>query len=382
MESYLKSFLPFAQKRMGFNKPPSIFFDSDEENSKNVLGKTAHYNPESMEVVIYVDGRHPKDVIRSLSHELVHHAQNCRGDLNSDIAGGTELGYAQNNPHMRNMESEAYEKGNLCMRDWEDSVKVHLQETNYYQTRGDGKQMDKYKHIVETVAKRVATRIKEGNALKNNIKEGDAFAPNHYCVHHGGVQHEGKIHMAEAVGHNWNDEAQRVTHYDMKLEDGSVLENIAFEDIQVTNASLAEGHGHPMKRDDDKKKKPDADGDGIPDWADKKDGEDDHEDRKKNMEERKKRDNPRNDRGMPSRMKMNEEGHEDDEEELDERKKRDNPRNDKGIPQRLKMNEEEESDEDVVEEVEEIEAGAEINESNDQWYQRNLFENLTKKWAK
>jgi len=34
------------------------------------------------------------------------------------------------------------------------------------------------------------------------------------------------------------------------------------------------------------------------------------------------------------------------------------------------------------EEVEEIEAGAEINESNDQWYQRNLFEDLIKKWAK
>jgi hypothetical protein len=341
LESYLKSFLPFAQKRMGFNRPPYIFFDSDEENSKNVLGKTAHYNPDSMEVVVYVDGRHPKDVIRSLSHELVHHTQNCRGDLNSDVAGETELGYAQNNPHMRNMESEAYEKGNLCMRDWEDSVKVHLQETNYYQTRGDGKQMDKYKHIVETVAKRVATRIKEGNALKNNIKEGDAFAPNHYCVHHGGVQHEGKIHMAEAVGHNWNDEAQRVTHYDMKLEDGSVLENIAFEDIQVTNASLAEGHGHPMKRDDDKK--PDADGDGIPDYA------------------------------------------EDEEvEELDEKRRirtggEDRARGD--VPAD-RIREGEESDEDVVEEVEEIEAGAEINESNDQWYQRNLFENLTKKWAK
>ncbi|MHC4316595.1 MAG: hypothetical protein ACYSW3_29485, partial [Planctomycetota bacterium] len=215
------------------------------------------------------------------------------------------------------------------------------QETNYYQTRGDGKQMDKYKHIVETVAKRVATRIKEGNALKNNIKEGDAFAPNHYCVHHGGVQHEGKIHMAEAVGHNWNDEAQRVTHYDMKLEDGSVLENIAFEDIQVTNASLAEGHGHPMKRDDDKK--PDADGDGIPDYA------------------------------------------EDEEvEELDEKRRirtggEDRARGD--VPAD-RIREGEESDEDVVEEVEEIEAGAEINESNDQWYQRNLFENLTKKWAK
>ena len=60
----------------------------------------------------------------------------------------------------------------------------------------------------------------------------------------------------------------------MKLADGTVLENVAAEDIQVTNASLAEGHGS-MKRDDNKK--PDADGDGVPDWADKKDGEDDNE---------------------------------------------------------------------------------------------------------
>ena len=329
MESYLKSFLPFAQKRMGFNKPPSIFFDSDEQNSKKVLGKTAHYNPDSMEVVVYVDGRHPKDVIRSLSHELVHHTQNCRGDLNADIAGETELGYAQNNPHMRNMESEAYEKGNLCMRDWEDSVKVQLQETNYYHTNGDGKQMDKYKHIVETTAKRVAAKIREANAKKidNNIEEGDAFAPSHYCVHHGGVQHEGKIHMAEAVGHNWSKESNRVTHYDMKLEDGYVLENIAFEDIQVTNASLAEDHKHSMKRDDDTE----------------------------------------------------------DEEELEERRRVRTGGEDRarGDIQPDRIRESEESDEDVVEDAEEeIEAGAEINESNDQWYQRNLFENLTKKWAK
>ena len=83
-------------------------------------------------------------------------------------------------------------------------------------------------------------------------EEADIFAPNHYCVHHGGVQHNGSIELAEAVGHNFNEELGRVTHYDMKLEDGTVLENVAFEDIQVTNASLAEGHSHSMKRDDDK----------------------------------------------------------------------------------------------------------------------------------
>ena len=79
-------------------------------------------------------------------------------------------------------------------------------------------------------------------------EEEGAFAPNHYCVHHGGVQHEGKIKMAEAVDHNWSEKQGRVTHYDMKLEDGTILENVAFEDIQVTNASLAEGHHHPKKK--------------------------------------------------------------------------------------------------------------------------------------
>ena len=83
-------------------------------------------------------------------------------------------------------------------------------------------------------------------------EEEGAFAPSHYCVHHGGVQHEGKFKLAEAVGHNWSEEEGRVTHYDMKLEDGTVLENVAFEDIQVTNASLAEAHhAHKPKRHSD-----------------------------------------------------------------------------------------------------------------------------------
>ena len=96
------------------------------------------------------------------------------------------------------------------------------------------------------------------------------FAPNHYCVHHGGVQRNGSVELAEAVAHNYNEELGRVTHYDMKFADGTIMENVAFEDIQVTNASLAEGHGsHPAKRDDEeeldeaeKPDFPDVDGDG------------------------------------------------------------------------------------------------------------------------
>ncbi len=91
--------------------------------------------------------------------------------------------------------------------------------------------------------------MQAGEVEAEDVDEG-AFAPNHYCVHHGSVQHEGEIKLAEAVNHNFNDELGRVTHYDMKLSDGTILENVAAEDIQVTNASLAEAHhAHAAKRD-------------------------------------------------------------------------------------------------------------------------------------
>ena len=96
------------------------------------------------------------------------------------------------------------------------------------------------------------------------LEEDDAFAPNHYCVHHGGVHHEGKIQMAEAVGHNGDKKLGKVTHYDMKLKNGTVLENVAFEDIQVTNASLAEAHhAHKPKRHSDEEELDESNNDDL-----------------------------------------------------------------------------------------------------------------------
>ena len=85
--------------------------------------------------------------------------------------------------------------------------------------------------------------------------EVSAFGPNHYCVHHGGVQHEGEIKMAEAVQHAIPDENGHVSHYDMRLEDGTILENVALEDIQVTNASLALEHSHTGGKRNTKKRR-------------------------------------------------------------------------------------------------------------------------------
>ena len=170
MGPYLKSFLPYAQKRMGFNRPPTIFFDSDPQNAENVLGKTGYYNPETEEIVIFVDKRHPKDILRSLSHELIHHSQNCRGDLNPEIAGETTPGYAQTNTHMRDMESEAYKYGNgLYFRDWEDSLKNGLEETNYRHITGDSHKMATYEQLKEEITKKVVAALTE--KLNNNVEE-------------------------------------------------------------------------------------------------------------------------------------------------------------------------------------------------------------------
>ena len=122
LEQFVSDFFPYSQKQLGFDRPATIRFESDQDNAGVMLGKTAYYDPESMEVVLYVDGRHPKDVMRSLSHELVHHAQNCRGDFTGQ--NNTGAGYAQEDPHLRKMEREAYTKGNLIFRDFEDLIKT------------------------------------------------------------------------------------------------------------------------------------------------------------------------------------------------------------------------------------------------------------------
>jgi len=136
MKPFLKSFLPFARQNMGYDRPVAINFVSDLQNAQKTLGKTAFYDPNNDSISIYTDNRHPKDILRSLSHELVHHAQNCRGDFDKKPQMGED--YFQYDKYMQEMEREAYEKGNMTFRDWEEKHRKQLQESLYYRT-GDTK---------------------------------------------------------------------------------------------------------------------------------------------------------------------------------------------------------------------------------------------------
>ena len=97
---------------------PKIIFKHDEEaNAEDFFGKTAYYDPNNNEIVLYTLGRHPKDIMRSYAHELIHVHQNHEdrlGDIQTDDINADE--------HLENLEREAYETGNIMFRSWTNSV--------------------------------------------------------------------------------------------------------------------------------------------------------------------------------------------------------------------------------------------------------------------
>ena len=110
-----------AKEKFNIQKAPKVFLRKDEENAKKLFGRTAYYDPEESTIVVFITNRHPKDILRSYCHELIHHVQNERGDLMKGDASSPT--YAQDDDHMRKMEKEAYLEGNLLLRDFEDNFK-------------------------------------------------------------------------------------------------------------------------------------------------------------------------------------------------------------------------------------------------------------------
>ena len=97
---------------------PEVKIRRDLAEAENFFGKTAYYNPGDKEIVLYVAGRHPKDVTRSFSHEMIHHMQNLEGRLGNRGTTDTTA-----DKELAALEEEAYLKGNMVFRNWEDSQK-------------------------------------------------------------------------------------------------------------------------------------------------------------------------------------------------------------------------------------------------------------------
>jgi len=97
--------------------PKVILKHGDMENAKEFLGKTAYYDPNTMSIVLYTEGRHPKDIVRSYAHEMIHHIQHLEDRL-GDITGTDTT----SDGHLDKIEQEANLRGTMTFRNWTDSI--------------------------------------------------------------------------------------------------------------------------------------------------------------------------------------------------------------------------------------------------------------------
>ena len=97
--------------------PKVIFKHNDVPNAKEFLGSTAYYDPNNMTIVLYTEGRHPKDIVRSFSHEMVHHIQNLE-----DRLGNIQTTNTQEDEHLDKLEQEANLIGTMTFRNWTDTL--------------------------------------------------------------------------------------------------------------------------------------------------------------------------------------------------------------------------------------------------------------------
>jgi len=83
-----------------------------------MLGRTAYYDPNTNCITLYTYSRHPKDVLRSYAHEMIHHMQNLEGRIQ-----GIEGHNINEDEYLKELEEEAYKLGNLGLRKWENRSK-------------------------------------------------------------------------------------------------------------------------------------------------------------------------------------------------------------------------------------------------------------------
>ena len=117
-DKYITSLINFMREQhLRIDPLPEIELNPDEQDG--IFVKTGYYSPEERKVVVFTDQRHPKDVLRTVAHEFIHHMQNLQ---NPDKDWGTG-GNLEDDKTLRSIEGEAFLLGNIIFREWTEKMK-------------------------------------------------------------------------------------------------------------------------------------------------------------------------------------------------------------------------------------------------------------------
>ena len=108
----------FRKEGKKIDPMPEVVFDTSiNESNKKFFRSTGQYFPKEKKIVVYCEGRHPKDVIKTFCHELVHHVQNLEGKLD-DLKSFDNV---HHDKLLEELEREAYLDSAIIFRKWENS---------------------------------------------------------------------------------------------------------------------------------------------------------------------------------------------------------------------------------------------------------------------
>lgn len=93
---------------------PKIRFDATPNPDDELFIKTGYYEPTNNELVLFIDNRHIKDILRTFCHEMVHRNQNLT-DPDGFASSASSLPLAEDH-RLEELEGEAYLYGNLLFR--------------------------------------------------------------------------------------------------------------------------------------------------------------------------------------------------------------------------------------------------------------------------
>ena len=111
---WIEEIVKFIRTKMEIDPLPRIRLDQTPNPEDELFIKTGYYDPTSNELVLFIDNRHIKDILRTFCHEMVHRNQNI---VDPDgFATHVSDKPLNEDPELKEIESEAFLYGNLLFR--------------------------------------------------------------------------------------------------------------------------------------------------------------------------------------------------------------------------------------------------------------------------
>ncbi len=110
---YIKSLANFIANNITCRPFPKVKLTNRKQDG--VFIRTGYYRPDINTIVLFIRDRHPKDVLRSFAHEMIHHCQNLENRLDM---GRFSSDKTSEDSNLVPFEEEAYKNGNILFRNW------------------------------------------------------------------------------------------------------------------------------------------------------------------------------------------------------------------------------------------------------------------------